>query len=360
MNTITPNNGLLDKLSVPALISYLERTGWVRVDHPNKRIILFEGPPDDEGQPLQLVLPSDQSFDDAKVRLAESVGLLSTLLQVSPEAVVQRITDTELATSKHESMTTTVKDSLDNVDQPTPSSGVLVEQPSWVMPTSIEKHLRWKRRRETWPPFVNAGIAFLALVAVSAQVGIYYKLRQIMNSQSEFMNEQIKLMQRSFDISEESLQISQRAYVGVASITTDLQGREIAIMLQNIGHVPAKGVKLYVQETRTIPGENGSVTGSGEIINPKQLGSDFHWEAGEVQLFPGTPMSVVMHLKSFQSEEVAAILSKKEILYIGGTIQYEDGFGNCKYTTFAFRYDPLNKAWFADPRLSKFFNRNGC
>jgi hypothetical protein len=252
-----------------------------------------------------------------------------------------------------------------NQDNPDPTH--VSAPPSWVMPTSIEKHLRWKRRRETWPPFVEPVIAFLALVAISAQVVVYIQQRRIMNTQSDFMNQQTKLMQRSLDtsdkslnISEESLRISQRAYVGVASITADLKSGEIQIMLQNIGHVPAKGIKLNGQETRTIPGENAAVTESGEIENEKQFGSDFHWEAAEVQLFPGTPMYVVTNLKSFQSEEVAAILSKKEILYIGGTIQYEDGFKNCDYTTFAFRYDPLNKIWIADPGLSKFFKRNGC
>ena len=238
---------------------------------------------------------------------------------------------------------------------------------SWVIPTSIEKHLRWKRRRETWPPFLDVGIAFLALVAITAQAVIYYQQRQIMNTQSKFMNEQTKLMQHSLDTSdkslntsEESLRIGQRAYVGIASITANLKSGEIQIMLQNIGHVPAKGVKLDVQETRAIPGENGAVSETREIVNEKQFGSDFHWEAAEVQLFPGTPMYVVMKLKSFQPEEVAAILSKKEILYIGGTIQYEDGFRNCDYTTFAFRYDPLNKVWIADPGLSKVFKRSGC
>ena len=51
-------------------------------------------------------------------------------------------------------------------------------------------------------------------------------------------------------------------------------------------------------------------------------------------------MYVVMYLKSFQPDEVAAILSKNEILYLGGTIQYEDGFKNCDYTTFVEPSDP--------------------
>lgn len=357
MNTVSPNNELLDKLSVRSLITYLERTGWVRVDHPNNRIILFEGPPDDEGHPLQLVLPRDQSFDDARVRLAESVGLLSALLQVSPETVVRRIADTDSANSKHEAVTMRARNSLDNVARPDSLSADLTQHPSWVMPRPIEKHLRWKRRRETWPPFLNVVIAFLALVAISAQAVIYYQQRGIMNRQSEFMNEQTKLMDKNLHFSEESLRTTQRAYVGIASITANLKSGEIQLMLQNIGHVPARGVKLDVQVMKAIPGVNGAATKSGEISNENQFGRDFHWEATD-ELFPG--LYQVMYVKSFKSEEVAAILSKKEILYIGGTIQYEDGFGNCDYTTFAFRYDPLNNVWIADPNLSKLFKRNGC
>jgi len=91
LNRLSPSDALLDGLSIDAVLVYLEQTGWTRVDHPNDRIILLEGPLDDAGNPLQLILPRDRSLDDAKARLAETIDLLAVLRHVSPEAVVQRI-----------------------------------------------------------------------------------------------------------------------------------------------------------------------------------------------------------------------------------------------------------------------------
>jgi hypothetical protein len=223
---------------------------------------------------------------------------------------------------------------------------------------TIAKYFEWIgpriRPHNSWIPAINV----LALIVIFAQAMIYYQQRRVMNQQSEFMKTQTEIMKQSLAISQQTLldnqqtfRISERAYVGIANVTTNLKAGdtnlkagEIQILLQNIGHVPAKAIKLDGQEIRAMPTEDG------------HRGSVFHREAGEVQLFPGTPMPFV--ISSFKPDEVNAILSKKENLYIGGTIQYEDGFGNNESTTFAFRYDPSNDRWIAHPDLSRFFKRN--
>ena len=115
-------------------------------------------------------------------------------------------------------------------------------------------------------------------------------------------------------------------------------------MIQNIGQVPAAAVKLQGQHIRA----------PGQGTDPK--GAVFRWEAGAVELFPGTPMPVVVSLEDVEQSELDAISSKTKILYIGGTIQYDDGFGNPEKTTFAFQYAPSPQdRWVAHSDLSKMF-----
>jgi hypothetical protein len=174
--------------------------------------------------------------------------------------------------------------------------------------------------RETWGPTIQLVIPILALVAT---VTIYYK---------------------QSGLTQKSLRVSERAYVGVETVTADLENREILIKLQNIGHVPASTLSLQGQHIRATTKET----------DPQ--GAVFRWDAGAVELFPGTPMPVVVSLENVEQSELDAILSKTKILYIGGTIQYDDGFGNHEKTTFAFRYDPPPKdRWIAHSDLSKTF-----
>jgi hypothetical protein len=151
---------------------------------------------------------------------------------------------------------------------------------------------------------------------------------------------------RQTQIMEKSFRVSERAYVGVTNVTANMATHEVLLVLENIGHVPAKAVNLQGQEIRAAPaGDN-------------QKGSIFRWDAGEVQVFPGTPMNVVIPLEPFEQDEVNAISTKKEILYIGGTIRYEDGFGNGDSTTFAFQYNPPpTDRWTAHSDLSKLFKQ---
>lgn len=233
----------------------------------------------------------------------------------------------------------------------------------WVRPKLLERYFRWKRRRETWVPIVNVVIGFLAFMVILAQAIIYYQQRQIMNRQSEFMNKQTGIMQQSLDVSQQSLQageqsfrVTQRAYVGILNLTANLKAGEILIVLQNIGHVPAKAIRLDGQAIKVTPSQSNERTESGERLNESQEGSEFHWTAGELQLFPGTPMTAAIHMQTLQPDEVNALLEKKQFLYLGGTIQYEDGFGARDSTIFAFQYNPPpNEHWTANSALSRFF-----
>lgn len=232
----------------------------------------------------------------------------------------------------------------------------LDEPSSRVVPDETAKHFGWKRRRKTWMPTINVISGFLVLLVILAQATMYYQQRQIIDRQSQFMARQAGIMDHSLRLSEQRLRVSERAYVGVASVSANMKAAEILVTLHNIGKVPANALKLEAQEIRVTPSANSEWTESKESVHEKQMGSTFRWDAGDVQLFPGIPMPVGIPMRRFKQEEINAVLEKKEILYIGGTIQYEDGFGNGDSTTFAFEYTPPpNERWTAHSDLSKFF-----
>jgi hypothetical protein len=194
-------------------------------------------------------------------------------------------------------------------------------------------------------------LTFLAVVIVLFQSFIMYRQTKIMNTQTRIMDGALRVSEQSLD----AFRLSERAHVGVASLTANLEASEIVIVLQNIGSVPAQAIPLEGEEIRVKTSAGLDSTASGERVNESQQGSDFHWDAGKVKLSPGTPMPVVVSLKQFNEDEVNAIKTKKQLLYVGGTIQYEDGFGNRESAAFAFQYDAPNQRWIVHSGLSRFF-----
>jgi hypothetical protein len=46
------------------LAEYLLSHGWQQVDHPNERMLVFDGLPDDEGTAIRVGLPASENFRD--------------------------------------------------------------------------------------------------------------------------------------------------------------------------------------------------------------------------------------------------------------------------------------------------------
>jgi len=90
----------LHNLRVDDVISYLQETGWHRVKHPNDRLILFEGPKDDDGKPIILILPAHNWFSDSDEGIANAINLLSAVEQTSPYNIIQKIQSLDRDTVK--------------------------------------------------------------------------------------------------------------------------------------------------------------------------------------------------------------------------------------------------------------------
>jgi hypothetical protein len=81
------------------VVSYLYQQGWQVVNHPNPRLLVFQGEKDDAGNPIQLVLPSQNSFEDSDRILKKAINLLAAIKEKSPRELIDIITQTTAKSS---------------------------------------------------------------------------------------------------------------------------------------------------------------------------------------------------------------------------------------------------------------------
>lgn len=81
----------LAALDYEAIGSYLERTGWRRVDSSNEYAARFTQQFSQEGDLITIILPKNFSLPDAPQRLLEVIYQLSVIEESSPEAILQKL-----------------------------------------------------------------------------------------------------------------------------------------------------------------------------------------------------------------------------------------------------------------------------
>ncbi len=81
----------IQELHVAEVVNYLQENHWMSVSHPNPRLLVFEKGVDDQGKPIQIVLPSKDDYEDTSYLLAKAVNLLSVLESVSFQEIVKII-----------------------------------------------------------------------------------------------------------------------------------------------------------------------------------------------------------------------------------------------------------------------------
>lgn len=68
-----------DLPDISELIKYVNKTGWHRKEHPNPNIMLYSGYEDDNGQPINMVLPKNYEYEGARRQVHSSIGLIAAL-----------------------------------------------------------------------------------------------------------------------------------------------------------------------------------------------------------------------------------------------------------------------------------------
>lgn len=91
MKRLTSENQLIRRLKIGDLTRYLQRHGWSTTPSPNTDLLVFTGPKDDDNQPIQLVIPSQDSFADTPDRLADAINLLAAIEDKSPSNMAESI-----------------------------------------------------------------------------------------------------------------------------------------------------------------------------------------------------------------------------------------------------------------------------
>lgn len=87
MTPVTPDASQVEDLPPEKVMSYVQKTGWKRVSHPNQNLMVFQGPNDDLGQPIQLVLPQSTHFWDSSTLIAGAITLLADIEERTPEEI---------------------------------------------------------------------------------------------------------------------------------------------------------------------------------------------------------------------------------------------------------------------------------
>jgi hypothetical protein len=81
----------IQELHVAEVVSYLQQNHWMSVNHRSPRLLVFEKGIDDQGKPIQIVLPSKDDYEDTPYLLAKAVNLLSVLESVSFQDILKTI-----------------------------------------------------------------------------------------------------------------------------------------------------------------------------------------------------------------------------------------------------------------------------
>jgi hypothetical protein len=77
-----------NSIQIDNFITYLHQHGWQKIDHSNTRLLVFQGVNDDRGYPIQIVLPSQNNFEDSDRLLAKAVNLLAAIDERSTQETI--------------------------------------------------------------------------------------------------------------------------------------------------------------------------------------------------------------------------------------------------------------------------------
>ena len=79
-------------IQIDNFVNYLHQHSWQKIDHPNTRLLVFQGVNDDRGYPIQIVLPSQNNFEDSDRLLAKAVNLLAAIENRSTQETIDLLT----------------------------------------------------------------------------------------------------------------------------------------------------------------------------------------------------------------------------------------------------------------------------
>jgi hypothetical protein len=188
--------------------------------------------------------------------------------------------------------------------------------------------------------FAQNTLSLFVFLAVVAQALIYVSQRRLMHQQWLAMQDALAEAKQQTKIARDSLMISQQAYVGIHSVTADLETEKaITITIENIGKAPAKDIRLVVTVARLArPGWLHKYPETAGQDDSVEKSWQLDWKTA--QLFPGNlKLAVCLELGDWLTDqELTLIVQAYAFLHVEGYISYNDGFGRKEPTRFALTY----------------------
>lgn len=88
---VSPREVELSGISRSQVIDFAKSQSWHEIEHPQRQLLVLEGPPDDEGEPLLMVLPRQDGSRTLPIRLAEAINQIAGVEDRSPYDVLREI-----------------------------------------------------------------------------------------------------------------------------------------------------------------------------------------------------------------------------------------------------------------------------
>ena len=89
----------IQALRVSEVVNYLQQNQWIAISHPSPRLLVFEKGVDDQGKPIQIVLPSNDEYEDRPYLVAKAMNLLAVLEAVSFQEIAHEMKGEERSVS---------------------------------------------------------------------------------------------------------------------------------------------------------------------------------------------------------------------------------------------------------------------
>lgn len=188
-------------------------------------------------------------------------------------------------------------------------------------------------------------LSLLVLLAIVAQVCVYWSQRRVMRQQWQAMQDglsrtddmikkmeaQTEVAKDSVEASDRALRASQRAYVGLQrdpKLTLRFtEYPEVEVYFVNTGRTPAHVVEFRYKFSSDKEGTN-------RFIEYQGVKKDFF-------IFAGTPKRVhcVWNLQPLDDEWLQRIENKDSTIYFAGRLVYEDVWGTHNFDTEVVRFE---------------------
>ncbi|MDQ0059469.1 hypothetical protein [Paenibacillus harenae] len=84
-------NQIPTKLPLIDLVRYLKDVGWTVSEHPNDKLIVFRGPLNDDGKPLEIAIPKNEQYQDYSSRVHDVLRIIGLMKNMNIQDIANEV-----------------------------------------------------------------------------------------------------------------------------------------------------------------------------------------------------------------------------------------------------------------------------